>query len=148
MAYSGRFTPRNPQKYKGDVNNIVWRSLWERAVMVKLDEWAEVVEWASEELIIPYRFKLDNKMHRYFPDFCVLVKKPDGTELRLVLEVKPKARVLEPKKPKRVTKRFVGEVIEWERNQAKWEAARAYCADRKWEFQIITEDNIFGKKAK
>lgn len=148
MSYKGFFTPKHPEKYAGDVTNIVYRSLWERNVMMKLDDWKEVLKWSSEELIIPYRFNLDNKIHRYFPDFLILVKRPDGKEVHIIIEVKPKARVLEPKKPKRLTKRYYGEMIEWQKNQSKWTAARAYCADRGWEFQILTEDQIFGKKAK
>ena len=34
------------------------------------------------------------------------------------------------------------------KNQAKWEAANRYAKERGWEFKILTEDNIFGKKAK
>ena len=141
MSYKGTFFPKHPEKYKGDVNGIFYRSLWERHVMVKLDLWDEVIEWSSEETIIPYRSPIDGKIHRYFPDF--LVKLKDRT---ILIEVKPKAQTLEPKPPKRITKRFIGEVMEYGKNTAKWGAAKAYCMDRGWQFQIMTEDHIFGKK--
>mgnify|MGYP007000063990 CR=1 len=32
MAYSGRYTIKNALKYKGDVANIIYRSLREKAV--------------------------------------------------------------------------------------------------------------------
>ena len=148
MAYHGKFYPKNPSKYKGDLNNITYRSLWERRVMVKLDEWDEVIQWNSEEIIIPYRSPIDGKIHRYFPDFGAKFKMPDGSTKVMILEVKPKIQTVAPKQPKRITKRFIGEVMEWGKNQAKWSAATAYCLDRGWEFRKLTEDDIFGKKSK
>lgn len=145
---SGKFFPNNPKKYQGDVNAIWYRSLWERNVMVKLDTWDTILEWASEEKFIPYRSPVDNKIHRYFVDFIVKMRMPDGAIKVVMLEVKPKAQVLEPKKPKRVTKRYITEVMEWGVNQAKWAAAAAYCADKGWEFKVITEEDIFGKHNK
>lgn len=146
MAYSGRYDLINPKKYKGDPSSIWWRSLWERNVMVNLDTWDEVIDWSSEEIVIPYRSPIDGKIHRYFPDFWCRIKTPDGTIENLLIEVKPKAQTIEPKKPKRITKRFVSEVMEWGKNNAKWEAAKEFCADKGWSFQIMTEDDIFGKK--
>jgi hypothetical protein len=147
MAYSGPFFPTQPKKYRGDVNKIFYRSLWERNVMTKLDTWAQILEWSSEELVIPYRSPVDNKIHRYFPDFQVRMQTPTGIR-NAILEVKPKSQCKEPKKPKRVTKRFISEVKEFATNQAKWGAATAYCADRGWDFMVLTEDDIFGKTTK
>ena len=33
MAYSGKYQPSFPKKYKGDPTNIIYRSLWERKFM-------------------------------------------------------------------------------------------------------------------
>jgi len=54
MSYKGTFKPKNPSKYNGDANNIIYRSLWELRVMKYLDDHPKVIWWASEELIIPY----------------------------------------------------------------------------------------------
>jgi hypothetical protein len=70
-SYQGYFKPKNPQKYKGDPTNIVYRSSWELKLMTYLDLHKDIVTWGSEELIIPYRSPIDNKIHRYFPDFIV-----------------------------------------------------------------------------
>jgi hypothetical protein len=148
MSYKGIFTPRNPAKYRGKVEQIVWRSLWERNVMVKLDEWDQIIEWSSEELAIPYMSPIDNKVHRYFPDFVVLAKLPNGTEKRLILEVKPKKYCSPPKTPKRKTKRYYGELAEFAKNQAKWKFAKAFAETQGWGFQILTEDDIFKKGTK
>ena len=59
-SYSGRFRPSYPGKYKGDPTNIIYRSLWERKLMVWCDKNENVLEWGSEEIIIPYVSPIDN----------------------------------------------------------------------------------------
>ena len=73
MAYSGKFSPKNTNKYLGDPTNIWYRSLWERRVMTHLDINSNVIEWSNEEIIIPYLSPIDNRWHRYFPDFFARV---------------------------------------------------------------------------
>jgi hypothetical protein len=141
-TYKGKFHPKHPKKYGGDVQNIIYRSGWELKVMRKLDENSNVIEWHSEELAIPYISPVDNRYHRYFPDFLVKVRLPDGSLKTIVLEVKPMMQTKEPKFSKRRTRRYLTEVMTWGVNQAKWKAAEEYCADRGWEFKILTETNI------
>jgi hypothetical protein len=148
MSYKGLFTPRNPAKYKGDPERIVWRSLWERTVMTKLDEWDQIIEWSSEELSIPYLSPIDNKIHRYYPDFVATIRYDDGTTKRVILEVKPKKYLTPPKTPKRKTKRYYGECAEYAKNQAKWKSAQAFAASQDMGFQVLTEDDIYKKPAK
>ena len=90
MSYSGRFKPKNYKKYKGDPTKIFYRSLWERRFMVYCDGSASILEWGSEEVIIPYRSPLDNRVHRYFPDFYIKYKNKQGKIIREIIEVKPK----------------------------------------------------------
>jgi len=142
MAYSGRFIPKNPQKYVGDANNIIYRSSWECKVMSWLDRNNDILSWASEELIIPYLSPVDNRVHRYFPDFLVKVRTKDGTTKTMILEVKPKKQTMAPQPKKRVTKQFIEEVKTYGINQAKWKAATEFCLDRGWEFRLITEDHL------
>jgi hypothetical protein len=142
MAYKGYFKPKNPQKYKGNPTTIIYRSRWEWKLMEHLDHHPEVIEWSSEEFFIPYKSPVDGRMHRYFPDFYVKkINKLGGTET-VIIEVKPAAQCLEPKKQPKVTKRYITEVMTYGVNQAKWAAARQYCADRKWQFQIFTEKEL------
>jgi hypothetical protein len=151
MAYDykqGKFKPRYPQKYIGDPNDIVYRSGWEKRVMQSLDDNSNVLKWASEEVIIPYISPIDNKPHRYFVDFYVEAKAPNGTVKKMLLEVKPKAQTEEPKKRSRKTKQYITEVMTWGVNQAKWKAAQEFCLDRGWEFKLITENELFNKKNK
>jgi hypothetical protein len=141
MAYKGRFSPKNPKKYRGDPTNVIYRSLWELRVMKYLDDNSAILEWSSEELAIPYICPTDNRMHRYFPDFIVKVATKNGVQT-MILEVKPKKETREPLKKKKVTKQYITEVMTWGKNQAKWSAAREYCADRGWIFKLITEDHL------
>ena len=64
----GMFKPKNPQKYRGDPTNIIYRSSFELKLMVYLDQHPEVISWGSEEIIIPYKSPIDNRYHRYFVD--------------------------------------------------------------------------------
>ena len=142
MSYSGRYKPSNTHKYKGDPTNIIYRSLWERKFMVWCDKNENVLEWGSEEIIIPYISPVDNRVHRYFPDFYVRARTRDGRIKKLIVEVKPKSQTAPPKKQKRITKKYLTEVKTYAVNDAKWKAAREYCADRRMEFVILTEREL------
>lgn len=141
-AHKGRFVPINPQKYNGDPTNIIYRSSWERRVMKWLDENPNILEWQSEEIAIPYISPVDNRRHRYFPDFLVKARMPDNSVKTIMLEVKPAAQTKEPKPPKKRTKKYITEVMTWGVNSRKWEAAREYCEDKGWEFRLITEHEL------
>lgn len=143
MAYKGLFSAKNPHKYKGNPSNIVYRSRWELMIMQKLDEHPDVLEWGSEELAIPYRSPLDNRIHRYFPDFVVKRRGKDGKVSTLMIEVKPYNQTIPPKVQQgKPTRRYLTEVSTWGINSSKWKAAEAYCADRGWQFIKITEKDL------
>ena len=142
MAYKGKYYPSFPRKYKGDPTNIIYRSLWERKFMVYCDKNAKILECGSEEIALPYISPHDSRVHRYFPDFYIKVQENTGRIKRYLIEVKPLKQTTKPKKPKRQTKGYIREAFEYARNQAKWKAAREYCADRMWEFKVITEKEL------
>jgi|TARA_Y100000114_G_C11752512_1_gene325122 hypothetical protein len=144
MAYRGIFKPTNPKKYKGDPSNIVYRSLWERKFMKLCDNNSNILEWSSEEVIIPYKSPIDNRYHRYFVDFWIRQKNKDGKIVEKLIEIKPKKYTKPPSKQKKITKRYVSEVRTWGINNAKWEAAKKVCTKKGWEFLILTEDHIHG----
>ena len=146
MSYSGRFKPKNYKKYKGDPTNVFYRSLWERRFMVYCDNNPNILEWGSEEIIIPYKSPLDKKVHRYFPDFFIKYKNSSGKIIREIIEVKPKRHLSPPKEPKRKTKRYLGEVNTYIINQAKFKAAEEFRKDRKLGFRILTEEHLVPKK--
>ena len=142
MSYKGKFRPSKPKKYKGDPTNIVYRSLWELKFMRYCDSNTNIVKWSSEEIVIPYKSPIDNRFHRYFPDFYLKYKDNTGKIIEKVVEIKPAKQVQEPKVQKRKTKKYVTEVVNYAKNQAKWMAAEEFCKDRKWKFQILTEKEL------
>lgn len=135
MSYKGRFRPSNPKKYRGDFTNIIYRSLWELKFMRECDSHPDIVEWASEEVIIPYRNIVDGKMHRYFPDFWIRKINNDIT----LVEIKPSTQSIPPQKKSKITKRYIEEVTTWGTNLSKWRAAQQYCDNRGWTFMVLTE---------
>ena len=142
MAYSGKFQPSYPRKYKGDPTNIIYRSLWERRFMVYCDLNENILEWGSEEIALPYRSPIDNRIHRYFPDFYIKVKESSGKIKKYIIEIKPKKQTIEPQVKKRKTKSYIYEVYEYAKNQAKWKAAEEFCKDRMWGFKVLTEEDL------
>lgn len=142
MSYKGKYKPSYPQKYNGDPTNIIYRSLWERKFCVYCDLNENIIEWQSEEKCIPYRSPIDGKIHRYFPDFLIKVKESNGSIKKYVIEIKPSKQTVPPIKPQRQTKKYISEVYEYAKNQSKWEAAKEWCADRGYEFKVITENEL------
>ena len=141
MSYKGWFTPKHRSKYKGDSENVVYRSSWELRVMKWLDENPNVIWWASDELIIKYRSPIDQKIHRYFPDFIVRLKQKNGTESTVVIEIKPQKQTVKPVQ-KRKTKRYLQEAATYAVNQEKWRAADLFCKEHGWQFKVLTEKDI------
>jgi len=138
MAYKGRFTPKNKDKYVGDYKNIVYRSLWERNAFRWIDTNSSIVAWNSEEVVIPYICETDGKVHRYFMDLWF--KTREGKTY--IIEIKPKSQTTPPKTPKRKTRRFLKESLTYVKNQSKWKAASEFAADRGWHFEVWTEDTL------
>ena len=142
MSYKGKYQPSYPKKYKGDPTNIIYRSLWERRFMIYCDTNEKILEWGSEEIIVPYRSPIDNRYHRYFPDFYIKVKDKNGKIKKMIIEIKPYKQCIEPKVQKRKTKGYIYEVVEYAKNQAKWNAAKEWCLDRGYEFKVLTENEL------
>jgi hypothetical protein len=138
-TYKGRYKPENPKKYIGDINDVVYRSGWERSVMKWCDSNPQVKKWSSEEVIIPYLCETDNRVHRYFMDFMIQYK--DGKTV--LVEVKPLKETNPPKTGKGRSRRTVlTEGLTYIKNQSKWKAAREYANNRGWNFEIWTEKEL------
>lgn len=138
----GRYKPIHPQKYKGDINNIIYRSSWEKKFLYYCDMNEKILEYSSEEFFVPYRAP-DGRIRRYFPDFYIKVQEESNAIKKYIIEIKPQKQTLPPKKSSRQTKRYISEVYEYAKNQSKWEAAREWCADRGYEFKVVTEKELF-----
>jgi len=138
MAYSGTFKPKNPGKYQGNHNNIIYRSLWELHCFKWADSNPEVKKWSSEEIVIPYVWSIDGNWHRYFVDMKI-VYQSDRVQL---VEIKPHKETQKPVYPGRKTKNYIKESLTYVKNQNKWEAAKKYAKKRNWEFVVWTEHTL------
>jgi hypothetical protein len=97
----------------------------------------KVKGWSSEEIVIPYFYEADKRYHRYYPDLKIILE-----DRILLVEIKPNKETKPPIGQKR-TKRYINEALTYVKNMNKWEAASSYCKDRKWEFQIWTEETLY-----
>jgi len=142
MAYSGIYKPVNPKKYRGNPRRVTYRSLWERKYMIYCDHTPSVLEWGSEEIAIPYRSPIDNKSHRYYPDFYIKIREKNGKISRYIVEIKPKKQTKPPYDKDKRTRAYKNAVLTFAKNRAKWDAAEDYCEDRQMKFLILTEDHL------
>lgn len=139
----GYYRPINPLKYKGNSQNIVYRSSWEYKFMLYLDQHPGVIRWASEEpwFCIPYRDPVSGRQRRYFPDFWF-----EKIDQVFLIEVKPQEQTRPPKIKKlkngQPDKSSLKKLMTFAINKAKWEAAEQYCKAHNWKFQIITEKDL------
>ena len=141
-TYKGKYRVINPQKYQGDINSVIYRSLWELKFMKWCDSNPSVMEWGSETYIIPYISPVDRKLHRYFVDFYMKIKDRNNSIQKYLVEIKPEKFTKPPEIPVRKTKRFIEEVFQYGVNDAKWKAAFEFCEDRKMKFIILTEKDL------
>ena len=141
-SIKSKYKPEYPKKYKGDPNNIICRSSWERRFCRWCDLNENIISWGSEEFSIPYVSPVDNRVHRYFPDFIIKVREQTGEIKTYIIEVKPKKQTIQPKQKSRVTKSYLYECKTYAVNQAKWQAADEFCKDHMIGFKVITEEEL------
>ena len=142
MAYKGKYKVRAPYKYKGNPTKVVYRSSWELKFMNYCDTNTNILEWGSEEMYVWYKSPVDNKPHRYFPDFYIKARESNGQVKKYIIEVKPQRQTKPPAKPKRQTRGYLREAYEYAKNQAKCKAANEWCLDRGFEFKVLTEKEL------
>jgi len=132
----GVYRVTNPLKYVGK-REPRYRSGWELAFMRFCDTNDNILQWASESIVIPYRHPLTGRMTNYVPDFLITYRTRDNRMCAEVIEIKPKKQsVLESKASAR--DRAVVAV-----NYSKWDAATKWCRRQGLQFRVITEDDIF-----
>ena len=135
--YQGKYVVKNPHKYMGDVSNIIYRSSWELKFLNWCDSNPHVVKFSSEETIIPYVSPIDNRPHRYFVDFKIVL----SNGKTYLIEIKPASQTVPPVGTKK-TKRLIQETTTFLVNQAKWHAAERFAVSRGWEFKVLTEYDL------
>lgn len=145
-----KFIPQNIDKYIGDPTKIESRSSWETKLMRWCDSNSAVIKWSSETIKIPYISTCENNKQRlYHMDFFIFYKTDDGKFRKLLVEVKPFAQTVPPKKRgRKKIETYLNEQKTYQVNLDKWEAAKRFAADKGWGFVIMTEYELFPDKAK
>ncbi len=145
----GIFTPKNLHKYVGDPTKIIYRSGWEKHFLEWCDRNPNVIQYNSEEVVIPYMSPIDRKQHRYFCDFCVAIRQPNGVIGKYLVEIKPYAQTKPPKRTgKMLLETFNNNYKTYIINQAKWNTAKVFAKQRNMEFIVLTEKELFKDKPK
>lgn len=141
-TYKGKYVVTNRQKYKGNANNVTYRSSWELAVMKWCDFHPQVKRFSSEEVVIPYFSQMDGKNRRYFMDFFIELE----NGITYLWEVKPHSQTMQPKAPSKTSPaakaRFAEAIYNWKVNTDKWHAANKYAKERGWVFKVMTERGL------
>lgn len=133
----GKFTIKNPEKYVG-IKTPTYRSSWEWSFMNFCDTNPSVQKWASEAITIPYRDPLTGRNTIYVPDFFIQYVDKNNVMNVELLEIKPASQqILE-----RVGKNKANQA-QYIKNQAKWQAASAWCKQQGIKFRILNENDLF-----
>jgi len=133
----GIYVPKNPDKYVGK-GAIKYRSGWENNFMRWCDTNPGVLKWASEPMRIPYRNPITGKNTTYVPDFFVQYVDKNNKVHTEIMEIKPQKHFLVEKAGK--NKYNQAQVVI---NQAKWQAASAFCKSQGLVFRVLSENELF-----
>lgn len=139
----GSYTPKNPDKYKGNVAAIRYMSSWELNFHQFLDSNPNVLEWSSEEIKIPYLKPTTGRVHVYLPDYWIRYVTAQGEIVEEIVEVKPDKETRAPRTVGKNKKTQLYEQLTWAVNDAKWKAASLYCKKKGIAFRIVTEKHLF-----
>lgn len=141
--HQGKFLPHNKSKYKGNPNTIVYRSGLELKYFKHFDLNPNILEWSSEEVVIPYISPKDGRYHRYFVDNYLKVMTTTGAIKEYLVEIKPLKFTKRPMKKKgQHSSTFNRAVLTWVVNDAKWKAAKEYCKNGNMTFIFLTEKDL------
>lgn len=133
----GIYEIKNPEKYLG-TKKPRYRSGWELTFMMFCDNNKSVLNWASESIQIPYRNPITGKHTVYIPDFFVVYQNKHRQQVAELVEIKPKKQTTLQEAGKSRSAQMAAIL-----NQAKWQAAGAYCKRMGITFRVITEDQLF-----
>jgi hypothetical protein len=142
------YSLRNPHKYLGDADNIIFRSTWEYNAFKFCDNNPNVIAWGSEEIVIPYlkpvishSGALSRKLAKYYPDLYVEYVNKKGDLVKELIEIKPKKQTRASKARNYATNFY--ENMTYMVNTAKWDAAKKWCDINGIKFCLLTENELF-----
>ena len=139
----GTYEVINKKKYVGD-GNPRYLSSWELHLFRFLDRNTHIIQWGSENVVIPYYSNADGRNRRYMVDIFVKYRNKDGDIVKELIEVKPYAQTIPPTQSgKKKKSTYLKELYTYQVNMDKWKEAQKFARKRKMEFRILTEKNLF-----
>ena len=90
----GVFVPKNLKKFIG--SKAVYRSGLELKFFRFCDDNPNILQWSSENVVVPYVSPLDKRVHRYFVDNYIMIKEGENIK-RYLVEIKPFNQTKPPK---------------------------------------------------
>lgn len=136
----GIYTPINKAKYMGSNQTPVYRSALERDFFLFFDKNPNVTAWASEGIVIPYFFNVDNKVHKYYVDLIAAIKDKNGSIQKYLIELKPHSQTQPPVfSERKKSSTVLYENLMYQKNMCKWAAASEYAAKKGMKFVVLTE---------
>lgn len=133
----GVFNPLHPEKIENKPEKIIYKSKLEYRLMMYLDHNPNILSWSYEKFAIKYRDEsTGGKVRNYWIDFVATVKKQDGSEQRVWMEVKSQREINEPKKTSTL------EHAGWVKNQSKWKAAKMLAEAKGAMFLVLSEEQL------
>ena len=139
----GIFTPKNQDKFIG--SKAVYRSGLALKFFRFCDDNPNVLEWGSENIVVPYISPLDNKAHRYYVDNYIAIKE-ESEVVKYLVEIKPSKQTKPPTTKYRKRQHLLYEQKQYVINQAKWKAAKEFCKKKGLTFIILTEKELIFKR--
>ena len=116
--HQGYYT--NPKKCFNSCKDepIIYRSGLELQFIEFCEGNPRIKRWASEPIDINYICRLDNKQHKYYPDYIL----ETDTGNRIIVEIKPYQQTI---KPSATDSLWLKE--QWIKNTDKWKAAHEFA---------------------
>lgn len=142
---SGKFVPKNREKYIGKAATIIYRSSWELTALEFFDNNPNIIKWSYEDIKIKYLKPMPDgnfKLSFYIPDAYVEYVNRSGEYKRELLEIKPRKQT-QRSRARNVNQKMYENYVHAV-NLAKWQAASVWSESRGIEFKIVTEKSIFG----
>ena len=128
----GIVNPKLLKKYADSFKNepIIYRSGLELQFIQYCENNPSIIKWASEPIEIPYFCRLDQKEHKYYPDYILENKQGN----KVIVEVKPYNQTIKPDMTDTI---WLKEA--WVKNIDKWTAAKEFAEKHNMKFIIVTE---------
>jgi len=139
----GVFVPKNKDKFIG--SKATYRSGLELKFFRFCDNNPNVLKWGSENIVVPYKSPLDNRMHRYYVDNYIELKEGTNT-IKYLVEIKPFKQTKPPTVKYKKKRHLIYEQKSYIINQAKWAAAKKYSKKIGGVFIILTEKELIRNK--